>query len=90
MARDFRRARAIWLPLAEAGNAEAQAWTGSLYANGDGVEADAATAFAWYLRSAEGGNVLAQSNVGAMYAMAAVLPGTWPRRCAGCAAPPRR
>ena len=69
MARDFERARALWLPLAEAGNAEAQAWVGSLHANGDGVEADAAAAFAWYLKSAEGRNVLAQSNVGAMYAM---------------------
>ena len=69
MARDFERARALWLPLAEGGNAEAQAWVGSLYANGDGVEADAAAAFAWYLKSADGRNVLAQSNVGAMYAM---------------------
>ena len=69
MAREFDRARALWLPLAEAGNAEAQAWVGSLYANGDGVEADPAAAFAWYLKSAEGRNVLAQSNVGAMYAM---------------------
>ena len=69
MAREFDRARALWLPLAEAGNADAQAWVGSLYANGDGVQADAAAAFAWYLKSAEGRNALAQSNVGAMYAM---------------------
>ena len=69
MARDFGPARALWMPLAEAGNAEAQAWVGSLYANGDGVQADAAAAFAWYLKSAEGRNALAQSNIGAMYAM---------------------
>ena len=47
MARDFDRARALWQPLAEAGNAEAQAWIGSLYANGDGVEADAAAGMDW-------------------------------------------
>jgi TPR repeat protein len=69
MAGEFDKAREIWLPLAEAGDAEAQAWIGSLYANGDGVEVDDSAAFAWYLKSAEAGNVLAQSNVGAMYAM---------------------
>ena len=69
MAADFTKAMAIWLPLAEAGNAEAQAWIGSLYANGDGVDVDDKAAFAWYLKSAEGGNVQAQNNIGAMYAM---------------------
>ncbi len=69
MAGDFDGAREIWLPLAEAGNAEAQAWVGSLYANGDGVDLSDKEAFAWYLRSAEGGNRQAQSNVGALYAM---------------------
>lgn len=69
MAGNFDKAREIWLPLAEAGDAEAQAWVGSLYANGDGVNVDDGAAFDWYLRSAEGGNVQAQSNIGAMYAM---------------------
>ena len=74
MAGDFAKAHGIWLVLAEAGtdapeNAEAQAWIGSLYANGDGVDVDDAAAFAWYLKSADGGNVQAQSNIGAMYAM---------------------
>ena len=69
MAGNFDRAREIWMSLAAAGDAEAQAWIGSLYANGDGVEIDDSAAFAWYVKSAEGGNVQAQSNVGAAYAM---------------------
>ena len=69
MAGEFDKAREIWLPLAEAGDAEAQAWIGSLYANGDGVDIDDSAAFGWYLKSAEAGNLPAQSNVGAMYAM---------------------
>ena len=69
MAGNFDMAREIWMPLAEAGDVEAQAWIGSLYANGDGVEIDDGAAFAWYVKSAEGGNVQAQSNVGAAYAM---------------------
>ncbi len=69
MAGDFTKAQGIWLPLAEAGNADAQAWIGSLYANGDGVDVDDSAAFSWYLKSAEGGNIQAQNNIGAMYAM---------------------
>ena len=69
MAGAFSKAREIWMPLAEAGDTDAQAWVGSLYANGDGVELDDGEAFKWYLKSAEGGNVQAQSNIGAMYAM---------------------
>ncbi|MSO68663.1 MAG: sel1 repeat family protein [Alphaproteobacteria bacterium] len=67
---DFTGALEIWRPLAEAGDAQAQAWLGSLYANGEGVALDDREAFAWYLRSAEGGNAQAQANVGAFYAMA--------------------
>ncbi len=69
MAGDFVTAKTFWLPLAELDNSDAQAWIGSLYANGDGVEVDDSAAFQWYLKSASGGNVQAQSNVGAMYAM---------------------
>lgn len=74
MAGAFDKAREIWLPLAEAGDTDAQAWIGSLHANGDGVEVDDGEAFKWYLRSAEGGNVQAQSNIGAMYAMGKGVP----------------
>mgnify|MGYP001365513064 FL=1 len=66
---DFDQAMNTWLPLAENGDVEAQAWVGSLYANGDGVKIDPSVAFQWYLRSAKGGNPQAQANVGALYAM---------------------
>ncbi len=74
MAGDFDKAREIWLPLAEAGDADAQAWVGSLYANGDGVDLDDGAAFRWYFKSAEGGNVQAQSNIGAMYGIGKGVP----------------
>jgi len=74
MAGAFDKALEIWVPLAEAGDTDAQAWVGSLYANGDGVELDDGLAFKWYLKSAEGGNVQAQSNIGAIYAMGKGVP----------------
>ena len=43
--RDYARAKEIWSGLVRKGDASASAWLGSLYANGLGVEADAATAF---------------------------------------------
>jgi hypothetical protein len=66
--KNFTLAREIWEPIAEASDAEAEAWLGALYANGLGVTKDSARAFAYYLRSAEHGNPLAANNVGAMYA----------------------
>ncbi len=66
---NYSEAMEIWLPLAENGDSEAQAWVGSLYANGDGVDVNSKTAFEWYLKSAEGGNPQAQANIGALYAM---------------------
>ncbi len=66
--RNYEKAREIWEPLADGGDAEAEAWLGSLYANGLGTEKDAARAFALYLRSAEKGNPLAANNVAVMYA----------------------
>lgn len=69
MAGDYGRAAELFRPLAEGGNAEAQAWLGSLYASGAGVEVDDAAAFGWYLKAAKAGNPMAQANVGAFYAM---------------------
>jgi len=66
---DYAGALACWKILAELGDAESQAWIGTLYENGQGVPLDDAEAFRWYLRSAEGGNRLAQNNVGAMYGL---------------------
>jgi TPR repeat protein len=69
MAGRFEEAAEIWRALAEAGDAEAQAWLGSLYANGEGVPVDDREALRWYLEAAKQGNSQAQTNVGAMYAM---------------------
>ena len=66
---DFQRARGIWESQAKQGNAEAQAWLGSLYANGDGVEVDDAIALTWYEKAAEQDYPMAQANIGAMYYM---------------------
>jgi len=66
---DYEKAHAIWLIQAEDGNPEAQAWLGSLYANGEGVDTDDKNALSWYEKAAEQGNSMAQANVGAMYYM---------------------
>jgi len=66
---DYQKAREIWQTKADEGNPEAQSWLGSLYANGDGVEVNVASALAWYEKAAEQGHPMAQANVGAMYYM---------------------
>lgn len=66
----FKEAFDIWLPIAEQGDAEAQAWIGSLHANGEGVDVDDRAALTWYERAAEQGHAMAQANVGANYFMA--------------------
>lgn len=55
---------ALWRPLAEAGNADAQFNLGQAYKLGRGVAADAATAQGWYQKAARQGHEQAQVNVG--------------------------
>jgi TPR repeat protein len=57
---DFRAAFQHWRPLAEAGNADAQAMTGALYAEGKGVAQDDVEAAAWLRKAAEQGVAQAQ------------------------------
>lgn len=57
-------ARAIWLPLAEAGDPRAQEYVGMLYEHGQGVAAEPATALFWYRKAAASGDVTAQYNLG--------------------------
>ncbi len=64
---DFDKAFHIWHELAEQGDANAQAWIGAMYANGDGRDMDYEVANSWYLRAAEQGHAMAQANVGAAY-----------------------
>ena len=62
----FEEARRIWVPLAEAGDPEAQFRRGLLFDLGQGVPKDLATAYMWYRRAAEAGLAQAQFNVAVM------------------------
>ncbi len=57
-----------WQPLAEAGDARAQAALGSLYIRGEGVAVDYDEALKWTRRAAEQGDVTGQFNMGTIYA----------------------
>ena len=61
---NYADARAIWLPLAEAGDPRAQEYVGMLYEHGQGVAADPERALFWYRTAAESGDVTAQYNLG--------------------------
>ena len=65
--KDFAAAIAVWRPLAEAGNAEAQTLLGAMYWSGEGVTRDHKEAAKWYLRAAEKGYARAQNDIGFMY-----------------------
>jgi hypothetical protein len=64
---DYHQALAQWMPLAKAGNAEAQYDIGWLYAYGHGVPQDYGKALDWYRKSAAQGNLSAISNIGRLY-----------------------
>lgn len=65
---DIAAAIEAWMPLAEAGDARAQAAIGSLYIHGSGVAVDYAEALRWTRRAAEQGDVTGQFNMGTIYA----------------------
>ncbi len=64
---DYATALKLWLPLAEADDAEAQRNIGIMYQQGLGLPQNNAEAAKWYRRAAENGHVRAQQNLGAMY-----------------------
>jgi uncharacterized protein len=66
--KEYGKAAALWQPLAEHGDAAAQYYLGTLFAEGNGVAHDDAIAFSWFERAAKQGNAAAQYNVGASYA----------------------
>lgn len=66
-AKDYAKAVEMWRPLADKGNADAQFHLATLYAEGNGVEQNDATAFAWFQRAANQGHAGAQYDVGASY-----------------------
>ena len=64
---DYSEAAKQFIPLAEAGNSEAQSYLGSLYYVGNGVEQDLSKSYEWYRKAAEQGNRDAQYSIGNMY-----------------------
>lgn len=64
---DFKKAFAIWLPLAEAGNAEAQYRIGRSYHLGEGVDRNLDLALSWYLRAARRHHAPAMFGAGRIY-----------------------
>jgi uncharacterized protein len=55
-------------PLADQGNAKAQALLGTMYENGEGLAQDLTEAVKWLRKAAEGGEVTAQDYLGIFYA----------------------
>ena len=57
----------IWLPKAQSGDPEAQAYTGEIYEKGQGTQPDYKTAADWYRKASAQGNSRAQINLGHLY-----------------------
>src|SRR5262250_2235963 len=64
---DYSAAVLLFRPLAEQGNAQAQAQLGYMFNAGLGVRQEYEQAAAWYRRSAESGNAAGQYNLAVMY-----------------------
>jgi TPR repeat protein len=67
MRHDYTKAAQLIRPLAERGNADAQAKLGDLYRRGFGVQQSLAEAARWYRLAAVQGNARGQNNLGLMY-----------------------
>jgi uncharacterized protein len=65
---DYVTAFRVVRPLADQGNAKAQALLGTMYENGGGVAQDLTEAVKWLRKAAEGGEVTAQDYLGVLYA----------------------
>ncbi len=64
---DYATALRQWRPLAEQGNADAQAQLGAMYYNGWGVPKDNAESTKWFRKSADQDFAPAQYNLGLIY-----------------------
>ena len=64
---DYLRASSILIPLAEHGDAVAQAYLGFMFETGRGVPQNYSEAAMWFRRSAEQGNGAAQYSLGLLY-----------------------
>jgi len=72
--KDYKTALLEWRPLAEKGDADAQAFLGLMYDQGQGVVQDFKEAVRWYRLAAAQGNALAQNNLGGMYEFGIGVP----------------
>ncbi|MCB2061903.1 MAG: caspase family protein [Novosphingobium sp.] len=79
----------IWLPLANAGDAEAQTNLGEIFEQGKGGPPQPDMAAQWYRRAAEAGYARAQVNLGSLYERGLGVPKNqstamqWYRRASG-------
>ena len=64
---DLGGALAIWRPLAEQGDLNAQCWLAYMYDNGKGVTRNFKEAIRWYRMAAEQSDAWAQYGLGNMY-----------------------
>lgn len=71
---DYKTALAVWMPQAEAGNAEAQANVGEIFERGLGGEPNYEAAVIWYEKAAAQSNARAQFNLGTLYEQGLGVP----------------
>ena len=64
---DYAKEAKLLRPLAEQGNATAQALLGFMYGHGQGLQQDDVEALRWYRKAAEQGDAGAQSNLRLLY-----------------------
>ena len=67
LSEDFQTSLSEMLPLAEHGHAQAQAYLGFMYENGQGVPQDYAEAVKWVRLAADQGHAEAQQHLGYMH-----------------------
>lgn len=85
----FAQLLKIWLPAAEAGDAEAQTNLGEIFEKGRGGPAQPEIAAQWYRKAAEAGYSRAQVNLGSLYERGLGVPRdqsqavAWYRRASG-------
>lgn len=64
---DYKSALNVWMPSAEAGNAEAQVNVGEIFEQGVGGSPNYDAAIIWYRKAAAQGNTRGQFNLGTLY-----------------------
>jgi TPR repeat protein len=81
---DYLNAFRDWLPLAERGDAAAQAGLGFLFHKGLGVAQDDVEAAGWFEKAAERGQAEAQLLLGTLFFFGAGVPQSYPIAFAWC------